>query len=352
VTYPTSIDDLTSTVPDDITAVTQPLGDEHDDHHRDLGVAVEAIETELGTDPSGGSADVKTRIAAVETLADAAQTAAEVSTAVAAEATLARNADNLTSGTVADARIASTIARDSEVTTAVSDHSADTTSVHGITDTSVLATATSVAAAVDARLSAANATDLTDGGVTSLHSHAGGGGSFGVSPQFVSGQYSPLTPHGGRTTAAFAQNLVQYHPFWVPSAVTFDRIGVEVTTGLASTTVRLGIYNAAGGIPTSLVADYGTVSSVSNAHVDITISQALAAGLYFHAVCMQGAFGTMNLRVSNTFAGLAQNATTFLASFGNTIYKQTGVTGALPGTATPTFGADAAGGAVVYVRTV
>lgn len=39
--------------------------------------------------------------------------------AAAAEAVLARNADNLTSGTVADARIASTIARDSEVTSAV-----------------------------------------------------------------------------------------------------------------------------------------------------------------------------------------------------------------------------------------
>lgn len=36
-----------------------------------------------------------------------------------AEATLARNADNLTSGTVADARVASTIARDSEVSAAI-----------------------------------------------------------------------------------------------------------------------------------------------------------------------------------------------------------------------------------------
>jgi hypothetical protein len=43
----------------------------------------------------------------------------EVTAAVAAEATLARNADNLTGGTVADARVASTIARDSEVTAAI-----------------------------------------------------------------------------------------------------------------------------------------------------------------------------------------------------------------------------------------
>lgn len=81
-----------------------------------------------------------------------------LSTTVQTIANLATNASNLTSGTVADARIASTIARDSEVTSAisthsgdtdphgdrayadsaVSTHSADTTGVHGIADTSAL----------------------------------------------------------------------------------------------------------------------------------------------------------------------------------------------------------------------
>ena len=63
-------------------------------------------------------------------LQDGAVTAAKVAADVAtqaeldAEAALARNADNLTSGTVADARIASTIARDSEVTSAITTHEA------------------------------------------------------------------------------------------------------------------------------------------------------------------------------------------------------------------------------------
>ena len=153
--YPASIPDLTTGVPSDGVAEVTPLGDDtypHDDHHRDLGQEVEAIATELGTNPSGASADVAARFAVVEGVADAAQTAgevaaavaahesdtsvhgiadttvlatdAEVAAAVAAEAALARNADNLTSGTVADARIASTIARDSEVTAAISAHEA------------------------------------------------------------------------------------------------------------------------------------------------------------------------------------------------------------------------------------
>lgn len=50
---------------------------------------------------------------------DAQAALAELDSELAAEAALARNADNLTSGTVADARIAASIARDSEVTAAV-----------------------------------------------------------------------------------------------------------------------------------------------------------------------------------------------------------------------------------------
>jgi hypothetical protein len=42
-----------------------------------------------------------------------------LTSALTAESALARNADNLTSGTVADARVASTIARDSDVATAI-----------------------------------------------------------------------------------------------------------------------------------------------------------------------------------------------------------------------------------------
>lgn len=52
-----------------------------------------------------------------------------------AEAALARNADNLTSGTVADARIASTIARDSEVAAAYQPLDADLTTIAGLTAT-------------------------------------------------------------------------------------------------------------------------------------------------------------------------------------------------------------------------
>lgn len=61
--YPLSLDELTDGVPSDGAAPTTDLGDAtypHDDHHRALAVAVEAIEAELGTEPSRASATTAT----------------------------------------------------------------------------------------------------------------------------------------------------------------------------------------------------------------------------------------------------------------------------------------------------
>ena len=73
--YPSSFDELTDGVPSDGAAPTTALDNAtypHDDHHRALAVAVEALEAELGTDPSGASATVAARITATETVANAA----------------------------------------------------------------------------------------------------------------------------------------------------------------------------------------------------------------------------------------------------------------------------------------
>lgn len=108
----------------------------------------------------------------------------EVTSAVAAEATLARNADNLTSGTVADARIASTIARDSEVTAAVAAEAAlrttaDTTeaTARAAADTTLTTNLTAEAAtrlAADVALAAADA--ALDTRVDALEAAPGGSG--------------------------------------------------------------------------------------------------------------------------------------------------------------------------------
>lgn len=89
MSYPASLDELTDGVPSDGAAPTTALDNAtypHDDHHRALAVAVEAVEAELGTDPSGASATVAARL---DTL--------DLEAAIGATATFAYNAD----GTVA-----------------------------------------------------------------------------------------------------------------------------------------------------------------------------------------------------------------------------------------------------------
>lgn len=73
-------------------------------------------------------------------------------------------------------------------------------------------------------------------------------------------------------------------PFYVGAQATFTRIGIECTTAESSKNARLGIYNVANGVPTSLVLDAGVVSLASTGVKEITISQALAPGIYALAV--------------------------------------------------------------------
>jgi hypothetical protein len=77
-------------------------------------------------------------------------------------------------------------------------------------------------------------------------------------------------------------NRLYYSPFYVRANQTFDRIQIYVKTA-AGTNARLGIYNMAGGVPTTLVLDCGTVSTASTGAKEIIISQNLTVGQY--ALC-------------------------------------------------------------------
>jgi hypothetical protein len=100
--------------------------------------------------------------------------------------------------------------------------------------------------------------------------------------------YSSPQTGTGLTTASLIANRVYAIPFIVAKQVTCDRIGLQVTNGTASSTVRLAIYQDDGNLyPNALVADFGTVSTASNGVQTITISQTLSPGLYWLA-CVSG----------------------------------------------------------------
>ncbi len=92
-----------------------------------------------------------------------------------------------------------------------------------------------------------------------------------------------ITQGNGTTRAA---------AIWVPEPVIIDRIGCEVTiAGEAGSKIRLGIW-ADGGqscIPATLILDAGTINGDSATVQEITISQALAPGVYWLSSTVQSA---------------------------------------------------------------
>ena len=108
-------------------------------------------------------------------------------------------------------------------------------------------------------------------------------------PGFKTGRYYSGPSTGLINTAATggfgisSTNTVAI-PFYVPATTTFDRMSVHVTGAVGASTIQLGIYNNANGIPTTRVLDAGTVSGASTGIKEATISQSLAPGWYWLAL--------------------------------------------------------------------
>lgn len=149
------------------------------------------------------------------------------------------------------------------------------------------------------------------------------------------------------TTKALVANRIYAVPYVAPDrGGTLDALEVYVTTGVAATNLRIGIYENAGEAdlyPGTLLLDAGAfTSTTSNQKRTASISQALTPGaLYWFAVVSDGA---------PTLRGVSNNACSHLlgtASSANTTYTShlyANLTyGALPSTF-PTAGATAATG--------
>jgi hypothetical protein len=158
---------------------------------------------------------------------------------------------------------------------------------------------------------------------------------WSVEPLFVSGRYYTTDANVG-TGSALTANRAHAIPFWVHTQTTFDRIGIRVTTGVAATTIRLGIYDSnSSRFPNNLVLDAGTVdSSASTTNREITISETLNTGLYFLVACAQG--GTPSVQnIGNVPLSLVNLSSYGFASIPtnqalSSTPSETGVTGALP----------------------
>ncbi len=109
------------------------------------------------------------------------------------------------------------------------------------------------------------------------------------------GGWHPNRYHGGQTTVpsstqtlALSANTLYVVPFAVGDTATFARIGIDVTVADAGKSARLGIYSWSDGVPGARILDAGAVSVGTTGIKEITISQALDAGMYGLALVGDG----------------------------------------------------------------
>lgn len=155
--------------------------------------------------------------------------------------------------------------------------------------------------------------DSTAGTGTKWAAAAGGSGTdFKVAAVPLTGKWYRAPTFGPvGANLAMTLNRCYYSPFRLDVTTTFDRIGIDVATAAAATGVcRLGIFaaDAAGAMPGTLVLDAGTVLVDSTGQKNITISQALTAGVYWLAADNQVAAGC-NLRSVVSYDPLVPYAT-------------------------------------------
>lgn len=106
-----------------------------------------------------------------------------------------------------------------------------------------------------------------------------------------------LFANGG--SQAFVANNIYVCPIYLASAATLDRIGLQVAVASAAGALaRLGIYAAgAHDLPTGdLLLNAGTIPIDVTGFQEITISQALSAGVYYLAAQFSTATGNIRSR--------------------------------------------------------
>jgi hypothetical protein len=119
-------------------------------------------------------------------------------------------------------------------------------------------------------------------------------GPTGNLPVIRSTAWHALPPFGTVGTANFPDARLFALPFWPGRACTVTGVAADVSAALAGSNIRFGVYNSDGVIPTTLLADYGTVAAGTTGVKQINgLSTAIRPTLHYAVIARQG--GVLNL---------------------------------------------------------
>jgi hypothetical protein len=147
-----------------------------------------------------------------------------------------------------------------------------------------------------------------------------------------------IPAYGAPGTANVPVNRMFALPFWPGRRCTLTALAANVTLALVGGNLRMGLYNSNdSGLPTTLVADYGTVAAGLTGIRSITgLSTVVRPVLHYLVVGRQGGVLNLGLTTRTSWDPIVSETTPTIAGSLNAYYID-GVSGALPAS----FGAPA-----------
>lgn len=162
-------------------------------------------------------------------------------------------------------------------------------------------------------------------------------GPEGNLPVIRSAAWHGLPAYGATGTANVPVNRMFALPFWPGRTCTLTAMAANVTLALVGGNLRMGLYASDGVLPTTLEADYGTVSAGLTGIRSITgLSTVARPVLYYLVIGRQGGVVNLGLTTRLTWDPIVSETTPTITGAFNCYYTD-GVSGALPAS----FGAPA-----------
>jgi hypothetical protein len=156
-------------------------------------------------------------------------------------------------------------------------------------------------------------------------------------PVVASTRWHGLPAYGATGTANVPVNRMFALPFWPGRACTLTAMAANVTLALVGGNLRMGLYASDGALPSTLVADYGTVpASLTGIRLITGLSTPVRPVLHYLVIGRQGGLVNLGLTTRLTWDPITSETAPTITGTLNCYYTD-GVSGALPAS----FGAPA-----------
>jgi hypothetical protein len=189
---------------------------------------------------------------------------------------------------------------------------------------------------------------LNVSGVVTATSFVGNGSGLtdvpgsGLNPIAISGRY--YFPWGmfpdTAGTRVVTSGRVYYYAFVCTKTTTWTRIGTRISSGVTGT-ARLGIYAVGStGLPTTLLQDFGTVSTSISGEKEITISYQMNPGTYYLALVSSAAATFTGYFLDERFMTFMYGLSSPTVTVATSLWYETSSGDTLPSTANTTLTAE------------